>query len=277
MNHFEGTFKGVRDLSIYHQAWIPEHEIKAAILVVHGLGEHSGRYMNVVNHLVPQGYAIYGFDLPGHGKSEGVREFVKEFADYTHTVTAVFNIVKEKQPDKPVFLLGHSMGGLISSYYLLDHSEDFRGAVISAPSVLVPDFVTGFTVFAGKLLSILAPKMGLIELDPNGVSRDPEVVQAYVNDPLVFHGKTTARLSAETLQAMMRVSEEVSRITVPLIILHGLADTLVNPNASQMLYDRASSEDKSIKLYDALYHEVFNEPEHEQVLGEVSAWLEAHL
>jgi alpha-beta hydrolase superfamily lysophospholipase len=132
-------------------------------------------------------------------------------------------------------------------------------------------------VFAGKLLSILAPKMGLIELDPNGVSRDPEVVQAYVNDPLVFHGKTTARLSAETLQAMMRVSEEVSRITVPLIILHGLADTLVNPNASQMLYDRASSEDKTIKLYDALYHEVFNEPEHEQVLGEVSAWLEAHL
>lgn len=277
MNHLEGTFRGARDLSIYHQAWIPEGEIKAAVLIVHGLGEHSSRYTNVVNHLVPQGYALYGFDLPGHGKSGGVREFLKKFEDYTHTVTAVLNIVKVEQPGKPVFLLGHSMGGLIACYYLLDHSADFQGAVISAPSIMIPEFVTKFTVFVGKTLSIVAPKTGLIALDANAVSRDSEVVQAYVNDPLVFHGKTTARLSAEALQAMMKVNEEMEQITAPLIIVHGREDKLANPKASQLLYDRASSVDKTLKIYDGLHHEVFNEPEHEQVLDEVAAWLDAQL
>ena len=121
MNQLEGTFRGVRNLTIYHQTWLPEGEVKAAILIVHGLGEHCGRYTNVVNYLVPQGYAVYGFDLPGHGKSEGVREFVKEFADYIQTVTAIYNIVQVEQPGKPVFLLGHSMGGLIACHYLLEH------------------------------------------------------------------------------------------------------------------------------------------------------------
>jgi len=277
MNHLEGTFKGVRGLQIYHQTWIPDGEIKAAILVVHVLGEYSGRYINVVNHMVPKGYAVYGFDLPGHGKSGGVREYVKEFSEYTQTVTAVFNIVRAEQPGKPVFLLGHSMGGLIACHYLLDHSADFQGAVISAPGIMIPEFVTKFTVFAGKALSIIAPKNGLIALDANAVSRDPDVVQAYVSDPLVFHGKTTARLSAEMLQAMMTVNEKIEQITVPLIGVHGSDDQLANPKASQLLNDRASSVDKTLKIYDGLYHEVFNEPEHEQVLGDVADWLDAHL
>jgi acylglycerol lipase len=277
MNQLEGTFRGVRNLTIYHQAWLPEGEVKAAILIVHGLGEHCGRYTNVVNYLVPQGYAVYGFDLPGHGKSEGVREFVKEFADYTQTVTAIYNIVQVEQPGKSVFLLGHSMGGLIACHYLLEHSADFRGAVISAPGIMIPEFVTKFTVFVGKVLSIIAPKTGLIALDSNAVSRDPEVVKAYVNDPLVFHGKTTARLSAELIQAMMTVNEKMEQITAPLIGVHGSEDKLANPKASQMLYDRASSTDKTLKIYEGLFHEVFNEPEHEQVLGDVAAWLDAHL
>ncbi len=277
MKHRERTFKGVRDLTIFHQVWIPDGDIKGSILIVHGLGEHCGRYLNVVNHLVPKGYAVYGFDLPGHGKSDGEREFVRAFEEYTRTVTAVFDIVKAEQPGKPLFLLGHSMGGLIACRYLLDHSADFQGAVISAPGILIPDFVTKFTVFVGKLLSIIAPKVGLIELDANAVSRDPEVVQAYVNDPLVFHGKTTARLSAESLQAMIKVNEDMEQITAPLIILHGREDKLANPKASQTLFDRASSSDKTLKIYDGLHHEVFNEPGHEQVLGEVTFWLDAHL
>lgn len=277
MHHLEGTFRGVRELKIYHQTWLPEGEVKAAVLIVHGLGEHSGRYTNVVNHLVPRGYAVYGFDLPGHGKSEGVREFVKEFADYAQTVTAVFNVVQAEQPGKPVFLVGHSMGGLIACHYLLEHSDDFNGAVISAPGIMIPEFVTKFTVFTGKALSIVAPKTGLLALDADAVSRDPEVVQSYKNDPLVFHGKTTARLSAELLQAMMTVNEKMGQITAPLMGVHGSEDQLANPEASQLLYVRAGSTDKTLKIYEGLYHEVFNEPEHNEVLGDVVAWLDAHL
>lgn len=277
MNHLEGIFKGARDLTICYQAWLPEGEIKAAILIVHGLGEHCCRYTNVVNCLVPLGYAVYGFDLPGHGKSGGEREYVKKFEEFPETLLAYCRMVTAEQPGKPLFLLGHSMGGLIVTAYLIDHSDDYQGAIISAPGIMIPDFVTKFTILAGKTLSKVAPKTGLIALDATAISRDPEVVQAYVDDPLVFHGKTSARLSAEMLQAMIKVNEEMEKITAPLIIVHGREDKLANPKASQLLYDRAGSTDKTLKIYDGLHHEVFNEPEHEMVLGDVAAWLDAHL
>lgn len=277
MNHRESTFKGVRDLTIYHQNWIPEGDINGSILIVHGLGEHCGRYMNVVNYLVPKGYAIYGFDLPGHGKSGGEREFVKEFSDYTDTLTAYLQMIKAAQPGKPIILLGHSMGGLISSYYLLDHSSDFRGAVISAPAIMVPDNINQVTIILAKILSKLAPKMGMLQLDANDISKDLEVVRVYLEDPLVFNGKTPVHLMAEMLKAMIRVNQEMEKITTPLIIVHGSEDKLAYPKASELLYDRASSTDKTLKIYEGLYHEVFNEPEREQVLGDVATWLEAHI
>lgn len=277
MEHMEGYFKAVRDSNIYYQAWLPDGEVRAAVLIVHGLGEYSGRYLNVVNHMVPLGYALYGFDLYGHGKSDGQREFVRSFEDYTQTVTEYKAMVKSWQPDKPLFILGHSMGGLIVTYYLLDHSEEFRGAVISAPSVVIPSGISKGTIFAGKILSKIAPKMGVMGLDANGVSRDPKVVEAYVNDPMVFHGKTTARLSSELLNAMMRVSEEMEKITVPFIAVQGSQDYLVNPDGTKMLNERASSKDKTLKVYEGLFHEVFNEPERAQVLSDVESWLDAHL
>ena len=131
MHYADGKFKSVRDKDIYYQTWNPEGEIKAGIIIVHGLGEHSGRYSNVVNHMLPRGYALYGFDHIGHGKSDGQRELVESFADYTDTLTTFAGMVKAWLPDKPIFLLGHSMGGLITSYYLLAHSDAFREAVIS--------------------------------------------------------------------------------------------------------------------------------------------------
>ncbi len=208
MNFTEGYCKGVRDSKLYYQTWQPEGEVKAGIVIVHGLGEHSGRYGNVVNHLVPRGYAIYGFDLIGHGKSEGEREFVKGFEDYTDSLTTYIGLVKEWLPDKPFFLLGHSMGGTIATYYLLDHSDTFRGAVISASSITVPEHFNQSTLLAAKILSKLAPKMGLMQLDANDISRDPEVVRVYLEDPLVFQGKTTVRLMAEMLKAMIRINED---------------------------------------------------------------------
>jgi len=277
MNHIEGKFKGVRNANIYYQAWLPEGNVKAVLLVVHGLGEHSGRYMNVVNHFVPLGYAVYGLDHIGHGKSEGMREVVERFEDYTDTLTIYYNMVKGWQTGKPVFLLGHSMGGLIAAYYLLDHQADFRGAVISAPGIKVSASISQAAITIGKILSVLAPKAGVLALDVNGISRDPEVVRAYVNDPLVFHGKTPARLAAELVKTMSRVTAEVDKITLPFIVVQGGQDKLVDPAGAQMLYDKASSKDKTIKVYDGLYHEVFNEPERARVLKDVETWLAAHV
>ena len=247
------------------------------LLIVHGLGEHSGRYMNVVNHFVPLGYAIYGLDHIGHGKSGGMREFVERFEDFTNTLTIFYDMVTDWQEDRPIFLLGHSMGGAIVSYYLLDHQDDFTGAIISAPAVKVGGSVSQATITMGKVLSRLAPKMGLLALDVNGISRDPAVVEAYVNDPHVFHGKTPARLAAELLSAMLRITAEAGKIALPFIVVQGAKDTLVDPSGAQMLYDKASSLDKTLKIYEELYHEVFNEPERERVLKDVETWLAAHV
>ena len=277
MKHQEGFFKGVRDANIYFQSWSPEGEPRAILLIIHGLAEHSGRYMNLVNHFVPLGYGVYGIDHLGHGRSDGTRVFVERFEDYTNTLKVYFDMIRRWQPRKSVFLVGHSMGGLISAVYLLDHQAELTGAVLSGAAVKVPNNITPVILYVGKVLSALMPKFGLLGLDADGICRDPAVVQAYVSDPLVYTGKTTARLAAEMLKAMQYVSAEATRITLPIMMVHGSADRLVDPAGSQMLYEAVSSADKEIRIYDGFYHEVFNEPEHDKVLRDIEIWLEAHL
>jgi acylglycerol lipase len=277
MNHFEGKFKGLRNAHIYYQVWLPDGEPKAVLPIVHGLGDHSGRYMNLVNHFVPLGYIIYGMDQIGHGKSDGMREFVDSFDDFSFTFAAYMAMVKEWQPGKPIFLISHSIGGLIATYYLLDHQAEFQGAVFSAPVVKVASHISASTILMGRSLSVLAPRAGVMSVDPSTLSRNPDVVIAYINDPLVFHGKTSARLSAEILRALNRVSSETDRITLPFIAMQGSEDHLVDPDGAQILYEKAGSKDKTLKIYDGLYHEIFNEPEHPHVLKDVEVWLEARV
>jgi alpha-beta hydrolase superfamily lysophospholipase len=277
MKHEEGFFKGARDHQIYFQNWLPEGEVKAVLLVVHGLAEHSGRYMNLVHHFLPLGYAVYAIDHLGHGRSDGPRVYLERFPDFTDTLATFREMIREEQNDKPVFLVGHSMGGLIGALYLLEHQGNLAGAVLSGPAVKVPDNIPPVAIFAGKVFSALAPKLRLIALDASGVSRDSAVVRAYESDPLVYRGKMTARLGSEMIKAMRRIGAEATRINLPILILQGSADRLVDPSGAQMLYDRVNSPDKRIILYEGLYHEVFNEPEHDQVLLDVETWIEAHL
>lgn len=276
MKHIDGKFRSVRGTDIYYQGWLPDGKVKAVVFIIHGLGEHSGRYMNVVNHFTPLGYAIYGLDHIGHGKSGGDREQVVQFDDFSASISIYYTMVKSWHPDKPIFILGHSLGGLIGCYYLLDNQENFKGAIISAPSIKVGENITNTTIMLGKVLSVIAPKAGILALDANSISKDPEVVKNYVNDPLVFHGKTPARLAAEILKAMLRVTAEAEKITLPFIALQGGADKLVDPGGIKILEEKTASIDKTIKVYDGLYHEVFNEPEREIVLTDVENWLEAH-
>jgi len=166
--------------------------------------------MNVVNHLVPSGYAVYGIDHIGHGKSDGKRVYVERFQDYTKPLKNYFDMIREWHPKKPIFLVGHSMGGLISAACLLEHRDELSGAVLSGPSIKVSDNISKAIIFIGKLLSMIIPKAGLIQLDAEGVSRDPAVIDAYVNDPLVCTGKVTARLGAELLKTMQRVTKKAT-------------------------------------------------------------------
>jgi alpha-beta hydrolase superfamily lysophospholipase len=277
MKHQEGVFMGVGGAELYYQGWLPEGEVRAVLVIVHGLAEHSGRYMNVVNRFVPLGYAVYGIDHIGHGRSEGRRLYVERFADYTEPLKTYVDMVRCWQPDKPIYLVGHSMGGLIGLLYLLDHQKGMAGAVLSGPAVKPPGDIPAAVIFVGRLLSVLLPGMGLVPpVDAGGVCSDPAVVKAYLADPLVYRGKLTARLGAELIAAMGRARAEANRITLPLLILQGDADRLVDPSGAQVLYEKVASSDKKLVVYKGFFHEVFNEPQHDLVLSDVERWVERH-
>ncbi len=273
MKHHEGRFEGVRGTEICYQYWLPDGEPIASLLIVHGLAEHCGRYANVVDHFVPRGYAVYGVDHIGHGRSAGKRVYVERFDDFIVVLETYVGWIGDGQPGVPLFMVGHSLGALIGAVYLLDHPADLAGAILSGPLVKVPDNISPATVLLSRLLSVVLPKLGVAAVDATGVSRDPAVVRAYVEDPLVYTGKTTARLGCEMLKAMRRVEREAGNITLPILVLQGSEDRLVSPRGAEMLHRLAGSADKTLKVYDGLHHEVYNEPERDVVLADVEAWL----
>lgn len=277
MKYQEGFFEGVRGAKIYHQTWAPEGESKAALLLVHGLAEHSGRYMNVVDHFVPLDYAIYGVDHLGHGKSDGTRVFVERFEDFTETLGIFLSMLKVWQPGKPIFLVGHSMGGLIAPLFAIAHQSDLTGLIISAPLSKVPDYISPMLIFVGRLFSAILPKFGIQEIAAEGVSSDPAVVKAYDEDPLVYRGKTTARLAAEMLAAMQHLQVDATKIELPALVMQGSEDKLVDPDCAAALHDVLGSSDKTLKVYSGFYHEIFNEPERHQVFADMQTWMKARL
>jgi acylglycerol lipase len=277
MNHTEGFFQSPRDIPVFHQAWLPDTEPKAALIILHGLGSHSGRYMNIVDCCVPRGVAVYGFDQIHHGRSGGARGRVGRFADFSGVLAVYTGMVKARQAGKPLFLFGHSMGGLEAVYHLLDYQADFRGAVVSAPAIKIRKGISPAKILIGRVLSVVAPRAGVLRLDPYALSHDPAVVRAYLDDPLVYHGKTPARLAAEMMRAMRRVAKELGTIALPFLVFQGGADKIVDPGAARFLYDGAGSADKTIRIYGGLYHETFNEPERARVLGDMGEWISARM
>ncbi len=273
MIHSDGRFKGACDVDIYYQTWVPEGEIKAAILLIHGLGEHSGRYLNLVNRFVALGYSVYAVDHIGHGQSEGKRKHVDAFSDFSDTLDIFIERMKQWHGDQPLFILGHSMGGLIAAHYLLHHQSLFAGAILSAPALKISDGIPQIKIIVGKFLAKFFPKVGLLPIHPTMISRDLAVVQAYMDDPLIHKGKTSARLASELVNAMQRVHDGAATFTLPMLIIQGTKDAIVHPQGSQEFYDGIASKDKTLKMYEGLYHEAFNEPEKEQVFNDVEQWL----
>ena len=277
MKHLEGQFNGVGNLNLYYQSWLPADEPKAILLVVHGLAEHSGRYSNLVNYLVPREYAVYGFDQRGHGKSDGVKGYVDRFSHFVDDLDIFLRLVHSRHPDVKTFLVGHSIGGTIATAYATLHQDDFDGLILTGATLSAPNNVAAGTIFAARILSLILPKVGLYVIDAEGISRDKSVVNAYVHDPFVYRGKIRARLGVELIKAMSAAKRQISEIHLPILVMHGASDRLSDPKGSEMLYQKASSADKTLKLYEGYYHEIFNEPGCEQVLADVESWLKSHV
>ena len=277
MKHKEGKFKGLKGFDLYYQCWLPDKSLKAVLLVAHGLAEHSWRYKNLVNYFVPKDYAVYALDHRGHGKSDGVRCYVDRFSDYLADFKTFFDMVRKEHKGAKIFLVGHSMGATIATAYAIEHQKELDGLIVSGASLVASSSVSPVLLAMAGIISALAPKMGVTVLDASTISRDQAVVDAYVNDPLVFRGKIPARMGAELAKMWKTLPAQMSKIKLPLLIMQGTADRLANPESSKLLYKRAGSKDKTLKLYDGFYHEIFNEPEHKQVMADMEAWLAKHI
>ena len=272
----EETFTGVRGLRIHARTWLPEGPPTGVVVIAHGFAEHSGRYGAVAARLVADGIAVRAADHRGHGLSEGKRTSLVSFDDYVEDLMTVIAQARARWPSLRLVVLGHSMGGLIALDLAVRPGGPLDGLVLSAPAAC-PREVSRLTLAVGRALSRVAPNTGVLRLPLNRISRDPAVVEAYNNDPLVFRTPIRARLGAEMLDAMERVDAGLPSLRTPLLVMQGTADGLVDPGCGPHVYDRAGSSDKTLKMYDGLWHEIFNEPEREHVLADLTVWLRSHL
>jgi alpha-beta hydrolase superfamily lysophospholipase len=261
MDHAEGSFSGLKQYSIYYQRWLPDAGPRAVLLIAHGFGEHSGRYQNVVDYFVPRGYAVYALDHRGHGRSDGERVMVDHYSDYLADLKTFFDLVRMEQPDEEIYLVGHSMGAAISTAYAARYQDELAGLVLSG---------------GGLTTDKTPPRPAGLPLHET-LSRDPAVIEAYVSDPLVFHGTPPTGRDSAMAQMRDELPALAPQIRLPILIMAGYASPLGDGPRSEALFEAVSSEDRTLKLYPKLMHEIFNEPEHGEVLGDLDAWLEEHL
>ncbi len=274
MQHVEWTRTGHGGLSLHAQGWLPEGEVRDVIAISHGYAEHGGRYMNLVERLVPAGFALYALDHRGHGRSDGTRALVDRMDRVIEDFHGFVGEVRQRHGGRRIKLLGHSMGGNVAFGYALRWPEDLSGLVLSGP--LIGGSVPGVQRAILSLLSAVAPNTGMIALPPEAVSRDPAVVQAYVNDPLVTTGKVAARTAHEMFTSVAGYRDRAPSMKVPLLVQHGEADALVKWSDVQPVVETIGSPDKKVITYPGLFHEIYNEPEKDAVIGDLLDWLKAH-
>ncbi|CAA7032456.1 unnamed protein product [Microthlaspi erraticum] len=282
-----GDGSSVRDFSLFTtkrgdtlftQSWTRVGSVKNRGLVVllHGLNEHSGRYSDFAKELNVNGFKVYGIDWIGHGGSDGLHAYVPSL-DYAVTdLNSFLEKVIAENPRLPCFCIGHSTGGAIILKAMLDPKIEARvsGIVLTSPAVGVQPSHPIFGVIA-PFLSFLIPRYQLsaAKKKVRAVSRDPEALVAKYSDPLVYTGSIRARTGYEILRLAAHLLENLNRIKVPFLVMHGTADTVTDPKGTQRLYDEASSSDKSIKLFDGLLHDLLFEPERGIIAGVILDWL----
>jgi len=274
MEHLEDTFTGIDGTKLYYQVWRPEETLKAVVQIMHGFGEHSGRYLNIVNELIPRGYVVYANDHRGHGKSEGIQLYIKNFQDYIEDQKIFFDLINEKEPDLPHFILGHSMGSTIAEFYVMKYPEKIQGLVLSGTATQL-GAVKGVMKALLKFFGLLAPKMRIkMDLAPQ-LSHDSEVVKAYREDPLVFK-RPTLKLGIEFANSITASQKILGQIKCPVLVQSGSEDKAML--GTEKFNDLLTVEDKTVKIYPGLFHEVYNEIENDRklVLSNLGEWLDNH-
>jgi acylglycerol lipase len=254
--------------------WHPAAEAKGLVVLIHGFGEHSGRYLHVAAALNQGGYSCFAIDLRGHGRSAGTRAFVARFTDYLDDVDAAVGLARERCPELPLILIGHSMGGLVVANWIEDRGDSAIGFVLSSPGMGVALAVPAWKDALGRVMSYLIPSLAIpTGLDPRLVSRDPSVVEAYIGDRLVLT-RATARWYVEFLAAQKHALETAPGVTTPALVVQAGDDGLVDGAASERYASALGGSDVTFTRYDGLYHELFNEPEQAEVLSAVVAWMD---
>ena len=272
----EINFKGVGCLNIFARVWRPETTTPRAVVVIaHGVNSHSGYYTWVGEQLSADGFAVYALDHRGRGRSDGERYFVQTVEEYVNDLATFIQLAKTHEPDLPVFLLGHSAGGVISSTYALEHQSELAGFICEsfAFQVYAPDFALAVV----KGLSHIAPHAHVLRLPIKEFSRDPEVIAAMLADPMIADEVQPTSTVAALVRADERLKKEFSRITLPVLIMHGTADKVTKPSGSQLFFDTAGSTDKTLKLYEGHAHDLLNDVGKESVLADIRAWIGARI
>jgi len=273
--HVEGRLPGAGGVELFWQGWLPAGDPRGVVLLCHGLGEHSGRYGNVVDALVPEGWAVYGVDHRGHGRSGGRRAHLRRYADWLADYDAFRRAVAARHLGLPVFLLGHSMGGQIALAYALDHQADLAGLVLSAPA-LANSTVPKAAVRALRMIGKVAPTLRPAGIDASKISKDPAVYADYEADPLVHHGHPTLGLSSALVGQFELLPERARDLRLPVLMQHGELDAIVDPTGFRRLEAACGSPDLTVHWYEGLWHEIYNEPERAAPLGDLRDWLAGH-
>src|SRR6201996_1804198 len=276
----ERSFDGVDGVRIVYDVWALEDlgiTPRGVVILAHGLGEHARRYDHVATRFVRDGLVTYALDHRGHGRSGGKRVLLKDISEYTADFDTLVGIAAKEHPGATRIVLGHSMGGGIVFAYGVEHPDDYDLMVLSGPAVAAQLAVSPLLGRIAKTMGAIAPGLPLQALDASAVSRDPAVVDAYNTDPLVYHGKIPGGVARALLLVGEAMLQRAPSLTVPLLVVHGSDDRLIPAEGSRLLVDAVGSTDVELKIYPGLYHEVFNEPEQEQVLDDVVGWLNARL
>lgn len=270
------TVRGAGNVELFAQCWLPATPARGLVVLVHGFGEHSDRYHNLVVALNRGGYAVYAFDHRGHGRSPGKRGHTDRFSDFIEDVRQVVARSRSDHPQLPIFLFGHSVGGLVVIYYALLYPQGLAGIITSAPLLARPNISPLVLTIAG-LLSRFAPTFALdTKLDPSTISRDPAEVKRYIDDAMV-HSKTSARAGAEGMAALEWVQAHAGELRVPLLLYHGSGDTLVPIEGSRIFFANAGVADKSFLELPGAYHESHNDLDREALFEKIVTWLDEHV
>jgi alpha-beta hydrolase superfamily lysophospholipase len=271
----EETIKGSSGLNIFVRSWRPDEKPRGVVVIVPGFNSHSGQYLWVGDQLAVRGLAVYSLDLRGRGRSDGDRFFVQEFADYISDVSSLMKLARSREPGLPVYLIGHSAGGVTACGYTLENQSELAGLICESFAFQVP--APDFALAVLKGLSHIAPHAHVLKLKNEDFSRDPKVVQSMNSDPLIANEVQPTQTVAAMVRADERLKKEFPLITLPVLILHGTADKATKPSGSQFFYDTAGSTDKTLKFYDGHYHDLLNDIGKEEVLADITQWIHAHL